>query len=177
MMLHLLALALTLWESTAAPETLLMMKPVTSADPHAVCYSGQAPVYYATPPRGGGGADSWMIMLIGQGAAQAIPWCFPPPKNATSNWTDMSKPHNCDPCGAPPPGPAPAPPPNASLPCGGAHCVFSSNCFTNPTFCNFGKILIPDCTNDNWCAAAGAAAVVAAAVLRCQAALALHAAC
>ena len=27
---------------------------------------------------------------------------------------------------------------------------YSNNCSTNPTFCNFGKVLIPQCTFDNW---------------------------
>lgn len=53
----------------------------------------------------------------------------------------------------PPTAPAPppaVPAPNMTLPCGGPHCVYSSNCTTNPGLCHLGKAVIPQCTFDNW---------------------------
>ena len=86
----------------------------------------------------------WMVIME-SGNPQQVPWCFPPDESlwgtgALSNchWSAATL------------AAAAAPPPNMSLPCGGSHCLMSSNCTTNPTFCNFGKVVVPQCTFDNW---------------------------
>ena len=155
-----------------AKET-LFLQPVHSTDANAVCNDGSAPYFYSAKPRGTSGghglkclpeercadgtpcpasgvcpsaatADSWMIILE-SGNPQSIPWCFPPDELL---WGSGSL-SNCHPFAAAlaaTPGPAP----NMTDPSGGPNCVLSSNCTTNPTFCNFGKIVVPQCTFDNW---------------------------
>lgn len=122
----------------------------TTSDPLAVCNDGSQPVYYATPPAAG--VDAWMVILAGQGNQQ-MPWCYPPDESVWGTGV-LS---NCylGPQFAPKPGSQPpSPPPNTTLPCGswqgGVHCIYSSNCTTNPAFCRLGKILVPQCTFDNW---------------------------
>ena len=145
--------ATTLRPDAAAGSTngiLLLRHDVRSADPLAVCNDGSPPVYYASPPTNN--SSGWMIILSGQGNQQ-MPWCFPPDESTWEKGDGI--PNDCW-WGAPKsPAPPPAPPaPNMTLPCGtfqaGSHCIYSSNCTTNPTLCDYGKIIVPQCTFDNW---------------------------
>lgn len=129
----------------------LLRHAVDSADKLVMCNDGFKPVFYSSPPRHTG--DGYMIILEGQGNQQ-MPFCFPPDE---SQWDKPGVLSDCywgpeffPKTNAPPPAPAP----NISLPCGnwqgGVHCIFSNNCTTNPAFCGHGKIVIPQCTFDNW---------------------------
>ena len=52
----------------AAEPVLLLRHPVRSSDPRAVCNDGSQPYYYASMPRGPPqDANSWMVILFGQG--------------------------------------------------------------------------------------------------------------
>lgn len=121
----------------------LLRHAVHSSDPLAVCNDGSAPAYFATPPTNG--TTAWMIILPGQGNQQ-MPWCYPPPRTEWDTGTGLLS--DCY-WGSPQARVSP-PALNMTLPCGGSHCVFSSNCTTNPAFCTLGKVVIPQCTFDNW---------------------------
>jgi hypothetical protein len=134
--------------TAAAAGPLLLRQSVHASDVLAVCNDGTQPSYYATPPRGAS-QNEWMIILPSSGGSpQAIPWCFPP---AESQWDLPNVLSNCFQSFPTASSPQPVPPAaNITIPCGGPHCIYSSNCTFNPTFCNFGKIVIPQCTFDNW---------------------------
>eukprot|EP01062_Namystynia_karyoxenos_P047002 TRINITY_DN35351_c0_g1_i1.p2 TRINITY_DN35351_c0_g1~~TRINITY_DN35351_c0_g1_i1.p2 ORF type:complete len:501 (+),score=147.19 TRINITY_DN35351_c0_g1_i1:78-1505(+) len=131
-MLPVLALA-----AAAAPQQeTLFLRNVTSADPLAVCVDGSRPYYYATPP---GATKKWQIVLFGP--QNAFSWCYPP---AEEDWDHDGG--NCywgPSVGAPPAG-------NMSNPCQGSECIFSPNCTSNPTLCEFGRVWITACTIDGW---------------------------
>ena len=145
--------------------------PPHSTAPAGRCEDAGARYYYSAPPRGGGGSPvkclpkencangspcppsgvcppasgsgDWMIVLE-SGNPQSIPWCYPPDE---SQWGSGAL-SNCHPFASALAAAAP-PPPNTTI-AGGPNSILSFNCSTNPTFCNFGRALVPQCTLDNW---------------------------
>ena len=84
------------------------------------------------------------MIVLESGNPQSIPWCYPPDE---SQWGSGAL-SNCHPFASALAAAAP-PPPNTTI-AGGPNSILSFNCSTNPTFCNFGRALVPQCTLDNW---------------------------